>query len=521
MITTRLDCVVIGYHDRSFAVAWADAEAFTPFSGKRWALMGESVERGGERQSYRELYNDWWAAQTGQPSAWHVAQMPNLGVCYLTSFLRQRQYAVEFVNFFTEEQDRLIALLQDRPRAVAITTTLYTDSAPIAEIIQVVRRHCPDTCIIVGGPRLYNLCRAYEERPAMLAAVLDDLGADVYVHDSQGETTLARVLEALRDSATPDLRRIPNLLLPTGTGLTYTPREPEDNNLDANTIAWNTFDRDFLAPIVTLRTARSCAYKCAFCTYPAMAGALNLMSLDVVERELRQLADAGVTHLLFIDDTFNIPLPRFKQLCRLMIDRGFGFRWTSYFRCSNADDETFDLMRRSGCHTVFLGIESGDQTILNNMNKAVRIDRYRYGLARLHDQGILTFASFIIGFPGETRETALRTQAFIEETTPTFYRVLPYYHYRATPIHQQAEAYGIRGEGYRWTHKTMAWPEAYDLMAQIYRHITTSWVLPLHGFDFWGVASLVAAGRSMEEITRFLAYAQPLLMQSVRAPGDE
>src|SRR5580692_8915848 len=77
---------------------------------------------------------------------------------------------------------------------------------------------------------------------------------------------------------------------------------------------------------------------------------------------------------VFVDDTFNVPLPRFKKLLRMMIDKAWGFEWISFFRCSNADEEAFDLMARSGCIGVFLGIESGDQTILEYMDKHAKVE---------------------------------------------------------------------------------------------------------------------------------------------------
>src|SRR5205085_10332281 len=183
----------------------------------------------------------------------------------------------------------------------------------------------------------------------------------------------------------------------------------EDNDMDENSVDWSRFEREFYTPGVQIRTARSCAFSCSFCKYPAMAGRLNLTSLPVVERELRMLNDAGVKHLVFIDDTFNVPLPRFKDLCRLMIDNKFDFEWYSFFRCSNSDDQAFDLMYKSRCKGVFLGIESGDPTVLVNMNKFAKVDRYKYGIRMLKERGITTFASIIVGFPGESEETVKNT----------------------------------------------------------------------------------------------------------------
>ena len=414
------------------------------FSGTYWSMMAASVDYMGERLSYEVLLNKYLTQQHGQESNLHVSRVPNLGVCYLYSYLKKRHCQMAYVNFFTEEQQHLAALLQRNPKSVAITTTYYTRHSPIVEIVQFIKRHNPKTKIIVGGPHIYKLCSFLNEKRQDES--FHDMGADIYINDSQGELTLSRVVHALTQTPPSDFRSIPNLIVSDGTSFHRTGREVEQNSLDNDAVDWRYFDRTFIAPIVPMRTARSCAYKCAFCDFPTLAGPLNLTSLDVVEQELRQLSEAGVTRILFVDDTFNVPLPRFKQLCRLMIDKKFDFEWFSYFRCSNADDEVFGLMRDSGCRGVLLGVESGDQTVLNHMNKKVKVDHYRKGIHQLKAHDIITYASFIIGFPGETRETALNTLRFIEETAPAFYTLNLYYYDKKTPIHQRAGDYDLRGQ---------------------------------------------------------------------------
>ena len=102
-----------------------------------------------------------------------------------------------------------------------------------------------------------------------------------------------------------------------------------------------------------------------------------MASLETIEKELDSLKRLGyIKNLVFIDDTFNVPLPRFKDICRLMIEKDYQFNWFSYFRCSNSDEEAIELLAKSGCKGVFLGIESGSPTILKNMNKAATTEKY-------------------------------------------------------------------------------------------------------------------------------------------------
>jgi len=86
--------------------------------------------------------------------------------------------------------------------------------------------------------------------------------------------------------------------------------------MDEVDIRWNEFAKEEdMGETIQLRTARSCAFKCAFCNYPTRAGKLSLASLDTVGRELSSIRSIDkVQNVVFIDDTFNVPLPRFKDL---------------------------------------------------------------------------------------------------------------------------------------------------------------------------------------------------------------
>lgn len=508
-----IDCVVVGYYEAPLEESLHAAATMKEVSGGYRHLLANTLSFNGKRVRYPELINRCRQAVTGQPSDLHVGRLPNLGACYLVSFLRRRSLRAELVNFVNHDRQQLLDLLSESPRAVAITTTFYFEPRPIQHLVGLIRENSPETRIIVGGPHIYHLCSDYP--PAVQDQLLLALGADIYVFDSQGELTLSRVCAELRRPQ-PDLSAIPNLVWRQGSKAFHrTPLVPEDNPMDENAVDWSCFDQQLLLPAVQTRTARSCAYKCAFCRYPVIAGALNLSSLAAVEDELDCLHSIGVTHLLFIDDTFNIPRGRFKDVCRLMIRKRYGFRWFSYFRCANADAESFDLAAESGCTGVFLGIESGDQSILKAMNKGATIEKYRQGLARLHQAGIISYASFIVGFPGETEQTARNTLRFIDEIRPSYYCLEAYYHDKKVPVGQRSQQLGISGQGYSWHHPGMNWQRASDLVEEGYRTICGSTILPLYSFDLWSLAYLMGQGFALQDLDAFLRTAARLLVEGL------
>ena len=509
-----LSCIVVGYNDVDFNAFAAKQKRMEGRSGAYHEIKTNSVLLGGRRLPYMELINQAIERAQGVNPRFNVFEAPALGAFYLSNFLRRRGLRSEVINFFNYDKERFAELLAERPAAVAITTTFYIEHAPIVEIVQFIRQHSSETKIIVGGPHIYNL--STDQDSETLDFMFHEMGADIYIIDSQGEETLARVIEQLRDTGMKDMSKVPNLAFTLeGVRFTKTGRSPERNELDESTIDWSQFDRTQLNSICYLRTARSCPFACTFCNYPTMAGEHVVAKIENVESQLKYLHSIGTTDIVFIDDTFNVPLPRFKNIMRGMLREKCSFRWISFFRCSNADEEAFDLMSATGCVGVLLGIESGDPQILKYMNKAATIDRYKWGMEHLHKRGIATFASLICGFPGETEASVLNTMKFIEESAPTFFNVQLYYHDTRSPIHAKAHEFQLRGAGYNWRHRSMDWREAVSCSTHLFKSIKNSGTLSLYGFSLWGVAYLLSRGISLEQVKTFSYLVKPMLFSSL------
>jgi radical SAM PhpK family P-methyltransferase len=520
-----LDCVTIGYYEPAFVEHERVLRGFGVDSEAYRDLQFSFVELEGRPLTYAGLLSHAYRLAHGQDDgaedAFKSGDIPSLGAVYLTNFLRQRGHAAEYVNLYLYEQDKLSRLLARGPLCVAITTTFYSLNFPVIEIVKGIRRHDAEVKIVVGGPLVANHHRRYP--PDELLIALDDMGADVYVIESQGELTLHQLLECLKQGR--DLAEVPNVIWrdPASGRLRVNQLAKENNALDECAIDWRRFAGERLGPTLQTRTARSCAFSCAFCGYPTRAGKLALASLATIERELDSMREAGgVRNVVFIDDTFNVPLPRFKDICRLLIRKGYGFGWYSYFRCSNSDEEAIELAARSGCRGVFLGIESGSPRILDNMDKHASAEKYREGIRLLRKNGILTFASFITGFPGETAETVAETIAFIRETRPDFYRAQIWYCEPGTPIYDRRERYAIEGEGYEWRHATMTSQEAMEHIDDIFLGIKESQWLPQWSFDFWIIPYLLGKGMSLDRFKRFVGEANKLLALEIEeAPAQE
>nr|WSY54851.1 PhpK family radical SAM P-methyltransferase [Streptomyces sp. NBC_00886] len=513
----QLDCVVVGYNEGDFQDYRAMCEGSGASSPTLQIYSKEYLEVDGRQLSWMDGLSVLRNKATGRNDRYHVGEVHNLAGLYLSNFLRKAGLSAEAVSLFSAEQERLADLLEQRPRVVAVTTTFYVNIMPVLPVVDFIRAYSPGSHIVVGGPLVDNICLDGVE--GMAQDLLHGMGADSYVVESQGEGALVELVRAVKEGRSPE--GIANLLTQAGGRWVAGPKKPEANNIDHAAIDWSGFSPDLIGATAQTRTARSCAFKCSFCDYPMRAGALTTASVETVRHELRTMAELGVKNLVFVDDTFNVPPKRFKELCRMLIEEDLGLNWYSYFRCSNArDEETFDLAAESGCKGVFLGIESGDQDILAAMNKLAQDTQYRNGIGQLKKRGITTFASIIVGFPGENERTVQNTIDFLNETAPTFWRAQPWWGNPKSPVYQRKELHGIEGEAYNWSHHTMNSREAASWCDVMFEKVTESVWLPLYDFDFWALPYLDGKGLKAGDLEPILRASQEIMRERDRTTPD-
>ena len=202
-----------------------------------------------------------------------------------------------------------------------------------------------------------------------------------------------------------------------------------------------------------------------------------------------------------------------------MAKNNYNFQWHCYLRCQYVDKETVQLMKETGCKSVFLGLESGNDQVLKNMNKKTSTGQYLKGIELLRNQGIITFGSFIVGFPGETDETVQETLGFIKKSQLDFYRCQLWYCEPITPIWKQKEHYGLSGKSFEWSHRTMNSKAACDFIDEIFLSIDTPLFIPQYNFDINGVWHLHRRGMTLKEIKAFLTAFNKGIREKLENPG--
>jgi p-methyltransferase len=399
-----------------------------------------------------------------------LANMVTLNGIYLYQYLLREGYDPIIIQNYSLA--KLSEVLYERPLAVCISSNfLYLDD--IQEIACQIKEYDPQIPVIAGGMLVKKVLDAGQNlAPQTLKWLSTFQGkVDVFIVEAQGEQTLIKSLETMKNGG--DLRKVPNLALFDERGkMRFTPRVKEGHHMDSTVITWDKIPRMYLRKTLPVNTSRGCVYRCRFCSYHRLFPQVHYKSLEVLREELRLIQGLGfVSHIRFTDDNFTANKNRLKSVLKMMIKEKFDFTWSSYARASALDPELVKLMKTSGCEFLDMGIESGSQTILNNMDKRLEREQAIHAIGMLNDHGIYSEGGFIVGYPGETPETFSETVDLINTSGLPYYHPFLFYYSKDMLVHRESSKFELEGLGRAWRHKTMDAVMASDLMSQMIRRI--------------------------------------------------
>lgn len=169
-------------------------------------------------------------------------------------------------------------------------------------------------------------------------------------------------------------------------------------------------------PVAPIITTRGCPYECSFCGGPLVWGkTFRRRSATNIVREIELLRDKFKIGEFFIsDDNFTLSKQHAINLCKALLGRGIKLPWAcpNGIRIDTADKELFYWMKKSGCYLVGFGIESGNQKILDKAHKQLDLKKVKSVVETAKKVGLMTYGFFIIGLPGETKQTIRQTIDF-------------------------------------------------------------------------------------------------------------
>jgi len=369
----------------------------------------------------------------------HPPFMP-LGLGYLGAVLYKNHFEVNVIDCqaqkvshkqFREEISKV------QPDIVGITSTTLTYKSAL-QIAKIAKEVWPNCIIAIGGPHVtFWDDKALQEAPAL----------DIVVR-GEGENTMLELAQRVENHQ--PFYDLAGTTCRKGTEIIKNPNRPYLENLDSLPFPalhlWQHTEnlRKYGTIPYPVMTSRGCVYWCNFCTAVRMFGRrYRMRSPKNVVDELEFLhKNYYANQFTFYDDSFTVDQVRTAEICDEIRRRGLNIKWDCETRVDMVSKELLVKMREAGCIAVWFGVESGSKKVLNSMGKGFSLAQTRRAFKWAKEAGLMTVAGVILGFPGETKESAWETIRFVKELNPNdvgFYIATPY---PGTPMYEEVKANG-------------------------------------------------------------------------------
>ncbi len=349
--------------------------------------------------------------------------VPPLGLGYLATALRRKGFKVEILDCVKEKKSSndFVRLLKIKKPDVLGITVYSSDLLIVKDYLEKAKELDKGMVTVLGGPHPSAMPK---ESFGFYGQLLDF----AFVGEAElGFPFLIERLAKTKHLKAGRLKDIPGLVW-REKGMIKVNEPKFATNLDGLGLpSWDLikpetyphapiggFVRRF--PVGYILTSRSCPYQCTFCAARAIHGRVfRRRSLKDVLKEVRYLIKKrGIKELHILDDNFTLSNDFVKNFCRSLEDEWFNFPWNCScgLRLDRVDEETLTLMKRAGCYSAAVGIESGSSRILKHMKKNLTKDEIKKQVDLIRKVGIEVTGLFIMGYPAETKKDILETIDF-------------------------------------------------------------------------------------------------------------
>ena len=202
-------------------------------------------------------------------------------------------------------------------------------------------------------------------------------------------------------------------------------------------------------PQTTLVTNRGCPFNCIFCLANQVAGRKNrVRSLENILEEIEEcVTKYKIRNFLFRSDLFTANKKWVMELCGKIRERNLSISWACNSRSDTIDEELLQALKGAGCWLIAYGVESGDQAILDRMNKKMTLDDTRKALRLTRESGIKSSIYFLFGLPWDTEEIFQTDLEFAKELDPDFLEIFYVYPFPGTRLYEIGVEEGLLKKG--------------------------------------------------------------------------
>lgn len=350
----------------------------------------------------------------------------NLGLLYVAGAVERAGYDVVFVDLRGEPDISESVLLRIPSKITSVCISATTGEISYAKKLNaIIKRYRPRIRTIIGGPHASLLPRDCEAFDVIVAGE-GEYFAPIVVNPYWPHSGIYRQKR---------LTHIDPLAFPYWEGL------PRKDLFSTKLMPGEKYG-NCGKPAMTIITSRGCPFKCSFCG--------NMLNKPVVFRspenvcaEVETLGNAyGVKDFRFEDDNFTLSKDRYFKMCLLLSELGITYK--CHTRASLVTPERVKAAKKSGCIEMGMGLESGDDNVLEIVNKQERVEAYKEAIKIIQGEGLRAKVYLMSALPGETDESVDKTKEFMLTAKPDKWTLSVFTCYPGCDIWNNQASYGIR-----------------------------------------------------------------------------
>lgn len=382
--------------------------------------------------------------------------LPPYGLACIAAYIREQSFSVNILDGSAENlsyEEIFIYIRKHQPKVIglsAMTPQFYR----AAELSRTIEKLFPDVLVVIGGHHASILPQD---------TLNGNLCFDILVH-GEGEVTVLELLKKYRKKGWNKEKFLKDTrCLKSIDGIAFRGQKKDFilnktrkpiKDLDSLPLpAWDLLPLDkyiplpnqyLNKPVIHMVAIRGCPFDCYFCSNNSVFGKkIRAKSpAKLVEDILYVKRKYGIKEVSFWDDTMTINKTWMEGFCDRLVEKKVGVVWTCYSRVDTVDFKLLKLMKKAGCWNIFYGFESGNQELLDNINKGITLEQIRKVNKWTKDAGIEVRASFMIALPGETPEAAMKTIDFAIELEPEYAQFCITTPYPGTKLFETAKISG-------------------------------------------------------------------------------
>lgn len=337
---------------------------------------------------------------------------PPLGICYLAAVLEKEGYEVRILDaeVLKLNMDQVLDRVKKfNPFIVGVNANTITAYKAL-RTIQSIKEKMPSVVTIMGGAHISGIPKkTMEVAPALDIGVI-----------GEGEQTILELVRCIKKQSNP--KDVKGIIFRKNNKLIQTPPRQFIKNIDSiphparhllpDLRLYHPTPQTYKRlPVTGIITSRGCPYGCIFCDKSVFGRSIRYHSANYVIEEIEDLISKyKIKEIEFYDDTFTVNKKRLFEICDRLKDHNI-----IYTIASRVDTLSKDVVRklaRAGCWQIAIGIESGDQRILNLIEKGITLQQVKDAVRIIKEEGMEAKGFFMIGHPGDTLESINKTIKF-------------------------------------------------------------------------------------------------------------